>query len=79
MSGNNRSKSQTALGAMATALRGHAFCRGHASCPNMSTQSRGHGTQRRLTLWLDADSDFFGAYENPEAQARGAVVKPALD
>lgn len=34
---------------------------------------------RRLTLWLDANSDFFGAFENPQAQARGEVVWPALE
>ena len=33
----------------------------------------------RITLWLDCNSDFFGAYENTEAQARGEVVKPWLD
>ncbi len=34
---------------------------------------------RRLTLWLDCNSDFFGAYENLEAQARGEVVRPSLE
>jgi hypothetical protein len=34
---------------------------------------------RRLTLWLDCNSDFFGAYENVEAQARGEVVRPSLE
>ncbi len=33
----------------------------------------------RLTLWLDSNSEFFGAYENIEAQARGEVVLPTLD
>lgn len=33
---------------------------------------------RRLVVWLDANSDFFGAYENIEAQARGEVVQPRL-
>ena len=34
---------------------------------------------RRITLWLDANSDFFGAYENLGAQARGAIVRPSQD
>lgn len=33
----------------------------------------------RLTLWLDCNSEFFGAYENIEAQARGQIVQPSLD
>jgi hypothetical protein len=34
---------------------------------------------RRVTLWLDANSEFYGAYHNVEAQARGEVVYPTLD
>jgi hypothetical protein len=34
---------------------------------------------RRLTLWLDCNSDFYGAYENLQAQARGEIVRPALE
>ena len=33
----------------------------------------------RMTLWLDSNSEFFGSYENIEAQARGEVVLPTLD
>ena len=33
----------------------------------------------RVTLWLDCNSEFYGAYENAEAQARGEVVHPSLD
>ncbi|MBL7154533.1 MAG: hypothetical protein ISS79_12530 [Phycisphaerae bacterium] len=33
----------------------------------------------RITLWLDCNSDFFGAYEDTKAQARGEVVRPALE
>jgi hypothetical protein len=33
---------------------------------------------RRITLWLDCNSEFYGAYENTEAQARGEAVVPAL-
>jgi len=33
----------------------------------------------RITLWLDANSDFFGSYENLEAQAKGEVVKPTME
>jgi hypothetical protein len=32
----------------------------------------------RLTLWLDCNSEFYGAYENAEAQAHGEVVQPSL-
>jgi hypothetical protein len=31
---------------------------------------------RRLTLWLDCNSNFYAAYSEPEKQARGEVVKP---
>ncbi len=34
---------------------------------------------RRITLWLDCNSDFFGAYEDTAAQARGEIVKPSLE
>jgi hypothetical protein len=34
--------------------------------------------RRRIILWLDANSDFFGAYEDEEAQARGEAVRPKL-
>jgi hypothetical protein len=33
----------------------------------------------RITLWLDSNSDFFGSYENTEAQARGEIVLPTLE
>ena len=33
----------------------------------------------RLTVWLDCNTDFYGAYENVAAQARGEVVRPALE
>jgi len=33
---------------------------------------------RRFTLWLDANSEFYGAYENTPAQACGEVVCPSL-
>jgi len=38
-----------------------------------------HEDRRRLTLWLDCNSEFFGAYEDTVAQARGQVVRPGLD
>ena len=34
---------------------------------------------RRLVLWLDANSEFYGAYENTAAQLRGEIVEPSLD
>jgi hypothetical protein len=33
----------------------------------------------RMTLWLDCNSEFYGSYENIEAQARGKVVRPTMD
>jgi len=33
---------------------------------------------RRITLWLDCNSNFYGAYFETEQQARGEVVKPKL-
>ena len=33
----------------------------------------------RLTLWLDCNSEFYGSYEDTQAQARGEVVPPSLD
>ena len=49
------------------------------------TDPRHHGVKlsqqdlRRLTLWLDCNSDFFGSYEDTQAQARGEVVWPSLE
>jgi len=34
---------------------------------------------RRLIVWLDANSDFYGAYENTPAQARREVVHPRIE
>jgi len=33
----------------------------------------------RITLWLDCNSDFFGSFENVDAQCRGELVKPPLE
>ncbi|MHC4088189.1 MAG: HzsA-related protein, partial [Planctomycetota bacterium] len=33
----------------------------------------------RITLWLDCNSDFFGSYENTEAQAKADIVQPTLE
>jgi hypothetical protein len=38
-----------------------------------------HGDLHRITLWLDCNSEFYGAYENTPAQARGELVAPSLD
>jgi hypothetical protein len=32
----------------------------------------------RMTLWLDCNSEFLGAYENAAAQARGEIIHPSL-
>ena len=33
---------------------------------------------RRITLWLDCNSDFYGTYENIESQRRGEIVRAIL-
>jgi len=33
----------------------------------------------RITLWLDCNSEFLGAYEDAPAQRRGEVVEPSLE
>jgi len=33
----------------------------------------------RITLWLDSNSEFYGAYYNTAAQARGELVPPDLE
>jgi len=33
---------------------------------------------RRITLWIDCNSNFYGAYTEPEKQAKGEIVKPLL-
>lgn len=43
-----------------------------------------HGVQltaeemHRITLWIDCNSNFYGAYHDEERQARGEVVRPLL-
>lgn len=32
----------------------------------------------RIAVWLDCNSDFFGSYENIDAQAQGKIVLPSL-
>ncbi len=34
---------------------------------------------RRITLWLDCNSDFYGTYEHTDAQKRGEIVRPVLE
>jgi len=48
-----------------------------------SLLKKGHGDvkltaeeMRRITLWIDCNSNFYGAYHDVEKQARGEVVKP---
>jgi hypothetical protein len=33
----------------------------------------------RFTLWLDCNSEFYGSYEDTQAQARGEIVLPSLE
>ena len=35
--------------------------------------------RRRIIVWLDANTEFYGAYENILAQQRGEIVHPALE
>jgi hypothetical protein len=34
---------------------------------------------RRLALWLDSNSEFYGSYEDTAAQAQGKIVRPTLE
>ena len=34
---------------------------------------------RRITLWIDCNSNFYGAYLETEKQAKGEIVKPKFD
>ena len=34
--------------------------------------------RRRIIVWLDANSEFYGAYEATDAQSRGEIVHPSL-
>jgi hypothetical protein len=34
--------------------------------------------RHRINLWLDANSEFYGSYENTAAQSRGEIVLPSL-
>ena len=34
---------------------------------------------RKISIWLDCNSDFYGTYENLEAQRRGEIVHPILE
>jgi hypothetical protein len=34
---------------------------------------------RRITLWLDCDSPFYGTGNDPERQAKGELVMPAIE
>jgi hypothetical protein len=33
---------------------------------------------RRITLWLDCNSNFYGAYHDLDKQARGEAIMPAV-
>jgi hypothetical protein len=35
--------------------------------------------RRRMILWLDCNSEFYGAYEQPEQQSQGIHVRPSID
>ena len=38
-----------------------------------------HEDHQRLVLWLDCNSEFYGAYEQPELQSLGVAVRPSID
>ncbi len=35
--------------------------------------------RHRIALWIDGNVNFYGAYENTEAQCKGQLVKPSLE
>jgi hypothetical protein len=47
--------------------------RGHKNV-KLSTEE-----MRKISLWLDCNSDFYGTYENLEAQRRGEIVRPIFE
>jgi hypothetical protein len=60
------------FGAMASKLYG-VLSKGHHDVKLSAEELH------RITLWLDCNSDFYGTYENLQAQARGEVVRPVLE
>jgi len=61
-----------AFGARASRL--YAMLSGGHNKVKLSADER-----RRIALWLDCNSDFFGSYENLQAQTRGEIVPPTLE
>jgi ABC-type molybdate transport system substrate-binding protein len=57
------------VGAMASSLY-VMLTRGHNNVKLSPEQ------MRRITLWLDCNSNFYGAYRDIEKQARGEIVRP---
>ncbi|MBI3192441.1 MAG: hypothetical protein HYZ36_07230, partial [Pedosphaera parvula] len=35
--------------------------------------------RHRMIVWLDCNSEFYGAYEDTPAQARGEIIRPSLE
>ena len=57
---------------------------GHLSPPTSATPGKPKvklppDALHRITLWMDANSVFYGDYKNIEAQAKGALPKPELE
>ena len=60
------------FGALASKLYQH-LAKGHQNVKLTDEE------MRRIALWLDCNSDFYGTYENLEAQRRGETVFPILE
>ena len=68
-----------------TSIAGKIGAKGSKLLPHL-TGPKGHNDLKltgeelyRITLWLDCNTNFYGAYRDTEKQARGELVMPALE
>ena len=62
------------FGARASKLYAHLTTGSHKDRVKLSAEE-----MHRITLWLDANSDFFGSYKRLKEQVEGKVVPPTLE
>jgi len=62
------------FGARASKLYAHLTTGTHKDRVKLSKEE-----MHRITVWLDANSDFFGSYKDLKAQVEGKVVPPTLE
>jgi len=80
--GGNGSINDTLHGG-SRSLPGHVGARGSKLLSHLSPAHHDVNLSdeevHRITLWLDLNSEYYGAYYNCEQQARGEFVRPRLD